>query len=601
MAIEAAAQLSHDSGEVITAYELKNVDFVLGLTIPTDDEGIETHIRFKKANDSLRNTVSGYEFSIYAFGKTMTAEVCRGWIQTVAADDGCVCSVGSRETFQAARNTASNIRNALQTCARYTSAQALYSRLYRLGYHFGGSFQRLKDVWYKENGEAVGNVIVFEDPVASPTVIHPATLDGILQMMLPAATSGKSSKFSTMIPTHIDHLWISSAKALSTLQAHVTLHQTSSRSNKSSICALDYDRGNLIVDVRGIETSVVADGGSARDGSDGARRLCFDIAYKPDISFLDNYQLHQLLARKTDCEKTSELWKDIHSFIVTLMGSIAKDMDMNNIPPASPHLTKQLSWIREHPEKCMDGDLKTLGEKIQRQGRLGEIYGRFGYHLKSILKGEVDALEQLSQDNMLQDYYSITNASWGFIEPLKSYFELISHKNPGMKILEVGAGTGSTTTHVLESLVIPSPEGYSTKYARYDFTDVTHSFLSKAEDRFRAYPKIHYGIFDMEREPDEQGYEVETYDVIVAANVSIDRIVLLRQILTDSAGHPRYKVNSWYTAVVEEGLEAVSTKSVPAERISRLQRWKASHYRDCQAQIRPGANYLWLSSWMVAR
>lgn len=140
--------------------------------------------------------------------------------------------------------------------------------------------------------------------------------------------------------------------------------------------------------------------------------------------------------------------------------------------------------------------------------------------MKSILKGESDALELLSQDNMLQDYYNIANNSWSFIEPMKFYFELLSHKDPGMVITEVGAGTGSTTKHVLESLTTASSQGYSARYAQFDFTDISCSFLSKAEDQFHAYPKMHFGIFDIERGPSEQGYEQASYDVIIAANVS---------------------------------------------------------------------------------
>jgi hypothetical protein len=521
MAIEAVTQLISDSGKEIVAYELRDVDFLLGLIVPADEEGIETQIRLKSVSDSVRNMAPGYEFSIYTFRKAVTSEVCRGVIHAITANERSSHMETDHQSKETFRTTMAKVEKALRICTKRTSGQALYSRLYKLGYHFGDSFHRLKDVYYNDNGEAVGYIKVFEDPVASPTVIHPATLDGILQMMLPVATSGNDKKTSTMIPTHIEHLWLAKDKASLQLQAHVSLQQTGSRTNESSVCAIEPTSARIIVDAKGVEATVVADGGPVQNAAERLRRLCFDMVWKPDISFMSSDQLYNLLVQnKSNSEAASEMWKDIHAFILVLMGAVSRDLKADNVTATSSHLAKQLAWILEHPDRCDEGNLDLLSERIRQQGRLGEIYSRFGGQIKSILMGESDALELFSQDNMLQDYYHIISESWSFTDPMKLYFELLSHKNPGMKIMEVGAGTGSTTKHVLESLTSVSSQGYSARYARYDFTDVSHSFLSKAADQFLAYPKMHFGIFDIERGLDNQGYEPGSYDVIIAANVS---------------------------------------------------------------------------------
>lgn len=345
MAIEAVTQLAHDSGQKIVAYELRNVDFLLGLTIPPDGKSIETHIRLKNARDSLRNMASGYEFSIYTYGKTLTFEVCRGVIQIIDANERSTQMDGGRTSKEAVRIAVSKVEEVLKTCTKQTSGQALYSRLHRLGYHFGESFHRIKDVRYNDAGEAVGNLTIFEDPVASTTVIHPATLDGILQMMLPATVSGGDTKTSTMIPTHVDRLWLSRTQTSSQLQAHVSLHKTSARSNESSICSFEPNSGHLFVDAEGIEATVVANGATeVQNASDHPRRLCFGMIWKPDISFLSNDQLYEILAQKqSNPEETSQMWRDIHAFIVVPMGVISRDLRATDIPSASPHLVKQLA------------------------------------------------------------------------------------------------------------------------------------------------------------------------------------------------------------------------------------------------------------------
>ena len=43
--------------------------------------------------------------------------------------------------------------------------------------------------------------------------------------------------------------------------------------------------------------------------------------------------------------------------------------------------------------------------------------------------------------------------------------------------------------------------------------------MSKAEQRFGAYPFVRYQLLDIERDPLEQGFGLHQFDVILAANV----------------------------------------------------------------------------------
>jgi acyl carrier protein len=54
---------------------------------------------------------------------------------------------------------------------------------------------------------------------------------------------------------------------------------------------------------------------------------------------------------------------------------------------------------------------------------------------------------------------------------------------------------------------------------QYHFTDLSDLFLGRAEERFRAYPFVSYGIMDIEKPLAGQGYRPHSFDVIVAANV----------------------------------------------------------------------------------
>ena len=81
-----------------------------------------------------------------------------------------------------------------------------------------------------------------------------------------------------------------------------------------------------------------------------------------------------------------------------------------------------------------------------------------------------------------------------------------------LRVIEVGAGTGSATAALLPEL----PDG------RYDYvyTDISAGFFSEAESRFGgAEASIDYRVLDVERDPIEQGFDLHGYDLVIASNV----------------------------------------------------------------------------------
>lgn len=80
-----------------------------------------------------------------------------------------------------------------------------------------------------------------------------------------------------------------------------------------------------------------------------------------------------------------------------------------------------------------------------------------------------------------------------------------------LRILEVGAGTGATTSRVL-----PLLRGHDVEYV---FTDISRHFLHRAEYKFPGDAFIDYRLFDLELDPSGQGFEPGEFDIIIAVNV----------------------------------------------------------------------------------
>ncbi|MEV8374971.1 SDR family NAD(P)-dependent oxidoreductase [Kribbella sp. NPDC056861] len=137
---------------------------------------------------------------------------------------------------------------------------------------------------------------------------------------------------------------------------------------------------------------------------------------------------------------------------------------------------------------------------------------RCGTQLAEILTGEVDAMDLLFADSdRLAEQNYLTSALWQSVnrsarDVLAAVVEQWPADRP-LRVLEVGAGTGSTTAWLLP--VLP-PE--RTTYA---FTDVSAAFLPTAAQRFARYDFVEYRTLDLNAPIEETG----CFDLVVAANV----------------------------------------------------------------------------------
>jgi acyl transferase domain-containing protein/SAM-dependent methyltransferase len=118
--------------------------------------------------------------------------------------------------------------------------------------------------------------------------------------------------------------------------------------------------------------------------------------------------------------------------------------------------------------------------------------------------GSFDLAEDLYERSTTMRY--VNGLAAAAIEALGS----VIPSGRGLRVLEVGAGTGGTSAALLT--VLPADR------TRYRFTDVSDVFLERAQSRFDLYPFVDYGRFDMDQDPAGQGYAPQSYDLIVSAN-----------------------------------------------------------------------------------
>ena len=172
------------------------------------------------------------------------------------------------------------------------------------------------------------------------------------------------------------------------------------------------------------------------------------------------------------------------------------------------------------PEESL-ADPGALAEQLLRShpGGANEIglLRRCGAALADVLRGDADPLPLLFSDEApsAADLYLTAPAARAANRMLG---ETVAAgvvglpKDRRLRVLEVGAGTGSATASVVPSL----PPGRFD----YTFTDISAGFFAQAEERLTdAGALIDYRRLDIEADPVDQGFDAHSYDIVVAANV----------------------------------------------------------------------------------
>ncbi len=144
------------------------------------------------------------------------------------------------------------------------------------------------------------------------------------------------------------------------------------------------------------------------------------------------------------------------------------------------------------------------------------VFMRATRALPEILAGRTDAVEVLFGGDgaaLLEDLY-FTNLFWCVpMRQLARTASALSRQLPEgqkLRVLEIGAGTGGLTRHLL-----PQLERGRTEYV---FTDCTSYFLTRARQVITDSEFLSERLLDIERNPLEQSFDAAGFDVVVAAN-----------------------------------------------------------------------------------
>ncbi|KPY86102.1 Yersiniabactin polyketide/non-ribosomal peptide synthetase [Pseudomonas syringae pv. tagetis] len=187
------------------------------------------------------------------------------------------------------------------------------------------------------------------------------------------------------------------------------------------------------------------------------------------------------------------------------------------------------------PHQAADGYGETLPDAEWSQ-TLGTYLDVCIEQHTELLRGDRSPLSLLfgNSDAVVKALYSNNPVLHCLNSALAQTAKALAGTRRDLRVLEVGAGTGATTRHVLPML--------ESHLSEYRFTDVSSLFLTQAREDFAAWPQLTCSILDVNQPVDFSQHPAQGYDLVIAVNVMHDAAHVTRSLkrlhrLLRSGGH----------------------------------------------------------------
>ncbi len=448
-----------------------------------------------------------------------------------------------------------------QIALKPREAEDFYHHLRELGLCYGDEFRPIREL-LATNGESAGRVSLSEKITqrASDYSLHPVLLDGSLQIFSAAAATIEDRRTRLKLPVRFAKiLFLRSPGTSSLVRASVQQSNTEYVEGRIEL----YDgAGKPCVLVDGFRAISIA--GTHRPGGPGASgNVLYHLAWErtpavrrhsspPSVPLNRMRQVAQdALDRVIALRGRSELQKALAAGDDLAASQLARGLrDMAALTGANGRFTADALRVakpmravferlitglakRGWLEKDGDGHRPTeafANAAASAQTMLRTFISNYPGHLPEgllcsancaelgpILRGEKDAVQVLfagTSAELLDQFYGEGLYTTPWLAAIASAVQEAARHLPegrSLRILEVGAGTGGLTAHLLPLI---DHELHS-----YTFSDVSAAFFSGAMQKLAGFPGVEYKIFDLEKPGTEQGFEASSFDFIIGTNV----------------------------------------------------------------------------------
>ncbi|GFG16206.1 compactin diketide synthase mokB [Aspergillus udagawae] len=399
----------------------------------------------------------------------------------------------------------------------------LYKALAAAGIHYGPSFHLLENARGRPHLRAATATVESHRYRSRPGsggryLIHPVTLDVILQTLFIAQCSGRYQSLTSLIAASVKALSVRrlNDSGLPVRCLAKVYPQALGRFTGKLQCS---DEQGVILVTDDVQLVRNTSSTSANSSS-----LWLQQSWKPDIdAFLRCSRVPSGWAKglQTSAQRVRHFEKLIRLLSrKVICAGLPQDEDTPS------HMRSFCEWLQFQAEAVnvtepADEDPSTdaATDFVSRTGLAQypdvQLAFRLANNMRLIFEGKEEPLSVMTEGGLLDRIYETGLMVGNMNEKIRLAGSLLCYKYPKMNILEIGAGTGGATMSLLSGL--SSADG-RLNCQSYTFTDISSGFFENARRKFGHFDVIEFKTLDIEKDPISQGFS-EKYDLILAANV----------------------------------------------------------------------------------
>jgi acyl transferase domain-containing protein/NADPH:quinone reductase-like Zn-dependent oxidoreductase/surfactin synthase thioesterase subunit/NAD(P)-dependent dehydrogenase (short-subunit alcohol dehydrogenase family)/SAM-dependent methyltransferase len=530
---------------------LEDLNFESALFLP--DSGEPIHIQMDISHD-------GGDYFIFSRPRSENAS----WT---------MCSNGKmnhiKDSFKPIDVDFSKIRKRISTPV---PVKALHDELLESGLYLGPTFRAIKQLWRSEKEWESFSEIEVHENIRSEFFqynLHPGVLDSCFQTVFGIFNTGEGSdrKMGVYVPVHIDRIKFHKKASSFKMFVHGRLREWTDEYALGELWIFN-EEGELMAEFQGFRSQYLK---GSRGETAGEQEKWFyeynwnmksradqelvrnpgkylpspnaireqvnetidEINALPEqTQYYANYEPRQYrLTIGYICHALREMGMDFASGSEVNVKELIRDFEVvSDHQRLFYHIFKLLKdagivegekddyRVIETPDFR---DVKSWIHEINNQypefRHETTLLGRCGPEIAGVLKGTVDPIQLIfpeDQWDLIVKYYVEGFAFRKYNDlAARVVSEMVNRvpEDQTLRILEIGAGTGGITQAVLPLL----PAGRT----EYYYTDVSHMFMLKAQQRFARYPFVQYKLLDIEKDPADQGFDINSFDLVIASDV----------------------------------------------------------------------------------
>ncbi|KAI1105776.1 hypothetical protein F4804DRAFT_111633 [Jackrogersella minutella] len=551
MAMEAVQQICPDN-RAIAGYYVKEANFMNPILVKEAwEDRTETMLHLRPVKRPYEKESTWSDVTIYSYYDNRWTECFKASIQ-VEYEESAQTDLQD-ERRQAHKRITDQFAEAKEACTRPVDSQVFYEDATDHGLDYRGAFQVIEDIQWDGKASTIARVDMSKWKTTS--LVHPVVLDSAFHVLRVSTTLGLSLSNATNVPVRLVDGWFSPSgwqqPQTSSVRYLTTSEVKGNRESEEGTIYAIADDGSVLCTMRRLISAAVS---RKSDGEQAAKKLLYSIDWKPQLSLMEPKQLETAVDANNFVRDEAVMLLH-HQKLTFVLDKVAsktlKLLSGENREKVPESQRRHMEWLEQHvgllsPERAADDvneeQLETLLQEIEAMHPPWKLHTTVVRRLTDILTGAIDPLEVIFDANLADVFYA-DMFEHVCDDRLLKFLDLATHENPNLRILEVGAGTGGMTSRVITALHELEKKSGALKFSEYTYTDVSPAFFERATARWQDYKeRMAFKTFDMKRSAESQGFELGSYDLVVAGSVlhaTEDLIATMKNVRTTlkPAGH----------------------------------------------------------------